>query len=117
LGTTTAPTSVPAANRTTSSYNASVVNFYNATGSLPFAFLKQQSLFHFEKCPSLLQRWRCGCNSKVVGLAPGDNPMIVSYNASAVKIYNAMNGLMHFESINIFFYYEKTLKSIPTLAL
>jgi hypothetical protein len=27
-------------------------------------------------------------NSNIVGLAPGANPAIVSYNASAVKIYN-----------------------------
>jgi hypothetical protein len=37
-------------------------------------------------------------NSKVVGLAPGGNPTIVSYNASAVKTYNAASSLVRFEN-------------------
>jgi hypothetical protein len=41
---------------------------------------------------------------------PGANPTIVSYNASAAKIYNAKSSLLRFENKNIFFYYEKTLQ-------
>jgi hypothetical protein len=47
------------ANPTTSSYNASVVHFYNATGSL--ACFENNISFYFEKRSSLLQRWRCSC--------------------------------------------------------
>jgi hypothetical protein len=32
---------------------------------------------------------------------PGANPMIKIYNASLVKIYNAMSSLVHFENKNI----------------
>jgi hypothetical protein len=42
-------------------------------------------------------------NSEVVGSAPGANPTIVSYNASAVKIYNATISLVHFENKTIFY--------------
>jgi hypothetical protein len=53
----------PGANPTIASYNASVVNFYNATGSL--ARLENKNiLFYFEKRCSLLQRWRCSCKLK-----------------------------------------------------
>jgi hypothetical protein len=38
---------------------------------------------------------------------PGANPTIVSYNASAVKIYNATGSLVRFENKNIFFWLEK----------
>jgi hypothetical protein len=41
-------------------------------------------------------------NSEVVGLTPGPNPTIVSYNATAVKIYNATSSLVRFENKNIF---------------
>jgi hypothetical protein len=34
----------------------------------------------------------------------GANPTIVSYNASAVKIYIATSSLVHYENKNIFFY-------------
>jgi hypothetical protein len=34
---------------------------------------------------------------------PGSNPTMVSYNASAVKIYNASSSLVRFENKNIFF--------------
>jgi hypothetical protein len=44
----------------TSIYNASDVNFYNATGS-PARFENKNILFYFEKRSSLLQRWRCSC--------------------------------------------------------
>jgi hypothetical protein len=51
-------------------YNASVVNFYNATGRI--ARFKNKKIY-FEKRSSLLQRWRCSCK------------FIMNYNASAVK--------------------------------
>jgi hypothetical protein len=35
-------------------------------------------------------------NSKVVGLGPGANPTIGSYNASVVKIYNATKSMPRF---------------------
>jgi hypothetical protein len=38
---------------------------------------------------------------------PGDNPTIVSYNASAVNIHNSTSSLVPFE--NNFFLFEKTL--------
>jgi hypothetical protein len=53
---------VSGANPTIASYNASVVNFYNATGSL--ARLENNILLYFEKRCSLLQRWRCRCKLK-----------------------------------------------------
>jgi hypothetical protein len=37
---------------------------------------------------------------------PAANPTIVSYNASAVRIYNATSSLVRFEK-NVFFYFEK----------
>jgi hypothetical protein len=40
---------------------------------------------------------------------PGADPTIASYNASAVKIYNAACSLVRFENKNIFFYREKRL--------
>jgi hypothetical protein len=39
---------------------------------------------------------------------PGANPTTSSYNASAVKSYNATSNLLRFESKNIFFYLEKS---------
>jgi hypothetical protein len=40
-------------------------------------------------------------------LEPGANPIIAiaSYNASAVKFYNATNSLARFENKNIFLYF------------
>jgi hypothetical protein len=38
---------------------------------------------------------------------PGANPTIISYNTSAVKIYNAKSNQEHFESKNMFFYFEQ----------
>jgi hypothetical protein len=42
---------------------------------------------------------------------PGANPLIVSYNASAVKNYNAMSSLVRFENK----YFLSTLKKRPSL--
>jgi hypothetical protein len=39
----------------------------------------------------------------------GANPTIASYNASAVKIYNATSSLVRFANKNIFLCIEKTL--------
>jgi hypothetical protein len=55
--------SVSGANPTIVIYNASVVNFYNATGSLA-RFKKKNILFYYVKRSSLLQRWRCSCKLK-----------------------------------------------------
>jgi hypothetical protein len=54
---------MPGANPTIVIYNASVVNFYNAKGSLA-GFENKNILFYFKKCSSLLQRWRHGCKFK-----------------------------------------------------
>jgi hypothetical protein len=58
----------PGANSTIASYNARVVNFYNAAGSLA-CFVNKNILFYFEKRSSLIQSRRCSY-SKVVGSAP-----------------------------------------------
>jgi hypothetical protein len=42
-------------------------------------------------------------------LIPGPNPTIVSYDAGAVKIYNATSSLVRFENKNIFFYLRTAL--------
>jgi hypothetical protein len=64
---------VSGANPTIASYNASAVNFYNATGSL--ARLENKNiLFFFEKRCSLLCTYNAGVvavNEKIVGSAPG----------------------------------------------
>jgi hypothetical protein len=52
------PGANPGPNPTIMSYNASVVNFNNATGSLAH-FENKNIFFPFEKRSSLLQRWRC----------------------------------------------------------
>jgi hypothetical protein len=47
-------TLTPAANPTVTSYNASAVNFYNATGSLHSAFWKQKYFIpHWKNAPAL----------------------------------------------------------------
>jgi hypothetical protein len=51
---------LPGANPTIAIYNASVVNFCNATGSLA-CFENKYIFFFFEKRSTLLQRWRCSC--------------------------------------------------------
>jgi hypothetical protein len=38
---------------------------------------------------------------------PGANPTIVSYNARAVKFFNATSSLVRFENKNVFFCFEK----------
>jgi hypothetical protein len=48
---------LPVANPTIVIYNASIVNFYNATGSLA-CFENKNILFYFEK------RWNCSCKFK-----------------------------------------------------
>jgi hypothetical protein len=42
-----------------------------------------------------------------IGLAPVINPTIASYNASAVKIYNATSSLVRCENKTIFFSHDK----------
>jgi hypothetical protein len=61
------------ANPTTSIYNASVVNFYNATGSLA-RFENKNILFYFEKRSSLQQRWRCSFKFKNRRIGSGHRP-------------------------------------------
>jgi hypothetical protein len=57
-----ASTLYPGANPTIAIYNTSVVNFYNAKGSLKLNLkLKLKFLIYFEKRYSLLQRWCCSC--------------------------------------------------------
>jgi hypothetical protein len=53
--------SQPGANPTIASYSASVVNFYNATGSLVRFINKNTFFLYSKKRSSLLQRWRCSC--------------------------------------------------------
>jgi hypothetical protein len=43
--------------------NPTIVSFYSATGS-PACFENKHILFYFEKCSSLLLRWRCSCKFK-----------------------------------------------------
>jgi hypothetical protein len=47
---------------------------------------------------------------------PGADPSIVSYNASAVKIYNTIISLVCFENKINFYKLEKTLHSTTTLS-
>jgi hypothetical protein len=45
----------------------------------------------------------------LVAIQPVATPTIMSYNASAVKNYNATSSVVRFENTIIFFYFEKTL--------
>jgi hypothetical protein len=55
---------MPGANPTIASYNASVVNFYNATDNLA-RFENKNILFYFENAVAYyIQRWRCSCKFK-----------------------------------------------------
>jgi hypothetical protein len=54
-------------------------------------------------------RSRCFFEKKSIPLFSAANPTTSSYNASAVKIYNATSSLVRFKSENIFFCFEKTL--------
>jgi hypothetical protein len=77
------------ANPTFASYNASVVNFYNATGSLVRFINKRIFVLHIQKRTSLLQRWRYSCKFKksVVRLAPGYSDQITLVMALSCALY------------------------------
>jgi hypothetical protein len=50
-----------------------------------------------------------------IAIFPGANPTIVSYNASAVKIYNTTSSLVRFENKNILFFLDFLEKSCSLL--
>jgi hypothetical protein len=54
-------------------------------------------------------------NSKVVGLAPGANPPIVSYSASAFKVYNATTNIVRFEAKILSSIFEKRFGLLCTM--
>jgi hypothetical protein len=67
---------------TIAGYNASVVNFYNATGSLAL-FENKNILYYLEKRSSLLQRWRCSCKLKIRRTGSRIDPWDVKWGAAA----------------------------------
>jgi hypothetical protein len=71
-------------NPTIASYNASVVNFYNGTGSL---VRFEKKLFYFEKRSRLLQRWRCSC--KLKNRRIGSRSRRIGSSPDAAAVYNS----------------------------
>jgi hypothetical protein len=67
-----------------------------------------EKIFYFEKT-HLPATTLAFVNFKVVGLGPGANTTIVSYNAAS--------SLVRLGNKNIFFYFEKTHQSTSTGAL
>jgi hypothetical protein len=66
---------IPWTNPTIASYNASVIIFYNATGSLA-RFKIKNIIFYFEKRSSLLQCWRCTCKFKSRRIGYWESPCL-----------------------------------------
>jgi hypothetical protein len=84
----------PGANPTIVIYNASVVNFYNAMGSLA-RFENKNILFCFEKRSSLLQRWRCSCKFKNRRIGSWLKPLVVtSLSSNQLYIHRAKSGIV-----------------------
>jgi hypothetical protein len=87
------------ANPTNVIFNVSAVKIYNATSSLLRVEIKSTFFCLIRKTllPTTTLALYKVVNSKVVGLAPGTNPTIASYNASVVIFYNATGSLVHFK--------------------
>jgi hypothetical protein len=62
-----------------------------------------RSFLELKKDFSLLQKPSASCNAGVVFVNYGANPTIVSYNASAVKLYDATRSVVRFENIGKYF--------------